>query len=322
VVLLVAGVACTTNPARGTFTQTNQQPDQTTAIQQAIQQSDAEQVQAISSQDASSMSDTSTPQYYQQMQQTNQQLLSGGVVSISLNGIEWGPINVNGTTAKAQDFETWTTVYNDSSTEESRDENDYTLVQQNGTWLIESDTQPNAVGRQRGTRLPTPAPATRTPSAVAVPTPESASRSSNWAGYASIAGTFGSVSGTWTVPAFSPSSASGMDATWVGIGGVNTQDLIQAGTQQQTSGSGQTLYSAWVETLPQPSQPVALVVREVPLSQTDPQAINLQNASGQTLVETSAISTDGQSFTTTRTDVQDTQLAGRRTRGRTGSTGP
>jgi hypothetical protein len=52
-----------------------------------------------------------------------------------------------------------------------------------------------------------------------------------------------------------------MDATWVGIGGVNSQDLIQAGTQEQTSGSGQTLYSAWVETLPQPSQPVSLVVR-------------------------------------------------------------
>ena len=51
-----------------------------------------------------------------------------------------------------------------------------------------------------------------------------------------------------------------MNATWVGIGGVQSHDLIQAGTQQQASGDADTLYSAWLETLPQPSQPVPLVV--------------------------------------------------------------
>ena len=36
--------------------------------------------------------------------------------------------------------------------------------------------------------------------------------------------------------------------------------MIQAGTQEQASGTGQTQYSAWVETLPRPSEPVPLVI--------------------------------------------------------------
>jgi hypothetical protein len=53
--------------------------------------------------------------------------------------------------------------------------------------------------------------------------------------------------------------ASGVGATWVGIGGVNSRDLIQAGTQD--SGSGlQNEYQAWIETLPAASKQVALIV--------------------------------------------------------------
>jgi hypothetical protein len=50
-----------------------------------------------------------------------------------------------------------------------------------------------------------------------------------------------------------------------------------------------------------------------PLSKTDPQAINLETPSGQALVVASSIGADGQSFTTTRTDVPDSQPGGRRT---------
>jgi Peptidase A4 family len=52
----------------------------------------------------------------------------------------------------------------------------------------------------------------------------------------------------------------GVGATWVGIGGVNSRDLIQAGTEDDVSSSGRTSYSAWIETLPQPSQRVPLTV--------------------------------------------------------------
>src|SRR5579859_422155 len=86
------------------------------------------------------------------------------------------------------------------------------------------------------------------------------SMSRNWAGYAATGGSYTAVSGTWTVPEFSASSPTGLDATWVGIGGIGSRDLIQAGTQQQTSGAGHTQYSAWIETLPQPSRTVPLVI--------------------------------------------------------------
>ena len=83
--------------------------------------------------------------------------------------------------------------------------------------------------------------------------------SSNWSGYAATGGTFTSVTGTWVVP--QPAAASiGAEATWVGIGGVNTRDLIQAGTQTMVS-NGSVHYEAWIEMLPDSSQSVALTVR-------------------------------------------------------------
>ena len=51
-----------------------------------------------------------------------------------------------------------------------------------------------------------------------------------------------------------------MGATWVGIGGVSSNDLIQAGTQDVSSGSGQSQFQAWIEMLPAPSQQVPLAV--------------------------------------------------------------
>jgi hypothetical protein len=84
--------------------------------------------------------------------------------------------------------------------------------------------------------------------------------SRNWAGYAATGSEYTGVSANWSVPPFSPDIAGGIDATWVGIGGVGTTDLIQAGTQEITSGTGMTEYQAWVELLPQPSLTVPLLV--------------------------------------------------------------
>jgi hypothetical protein len=81
--------------------------------------------------------------------------------------------------------------------------------------------------------------------------PESAvnpGTSRNWAGYVADSGTYTSVSGSWRVPG--PSAAvNGSDAAWVGIGGVHSRDLIQAGTQAIVQ-DGQIQYSAWFEALP------------------------------------------------------------------------
>src|SRR5579862_3178597 len=73
------------------------------------------------------------------------------------------------------------------------------------------------------------------PTAQAVVTNTGSSNdSSNWAGYAAQGGTFTGVTGTWTVPAPTADATTtyatriAADATWVGIGGVSTRNLIQA----------------------------------------------------------------------------------------------
>jgi hypothetical protein len=75
------------------------------------------------------------------------------------------------------------------------------------------------------------------------------SSSRNWAGYAMNGSNYTSVSGTWVIPTVPVSSGLSGDATWVGIGGVSDQDLIQAGTDAIISG-GSLTYEAWYEIIP------------------------------------------------------------------------
>jgi hypothetical protein len=229
-----------------------------TAIQQVIQRSNDEQVQAIAARDPSLMADTLTSDHYQELVQINQDLLNSGVASINLVKLEWGAVVVNGSTATATTYETWTTTLSDGTTDQSRDRNDYSLVLENGAWKIKSDDHPDqaqVTGR--------PGPSTTTPPPV-LPfpgIPDNQNTSHNWSGYAATGGgRYTSVTGTWTVPQFTPDGSFGIDAAWVGIGGVRSHDLIQAGTQQTVSGSGSTQYEAWLETLPRSSRPVPLRV--------------------------------------------------------------
>lgn len=78
--------------------------------------------------------------------------------------------------------------------------------------------------------------------------------SGNWAGYVAAPGSgVTSVSGSWTVPN-AGTLPPGASATWVGIGGFGTSDLIQTGTQQISAPLNQLIsggaYSAWYELLP------------------------------------------------------------------------
>jgi hypothetical protein len=77
---------------------------------------------------------------------------------------------------------------------------------------------------------------------------------SNWAGYTSTGGYYTSVSASWTVSSPSIGRRLTSDATWVGIGGISTNDLIQAGTQNIVLPNGQVQTTAFYETLPNPSQ--------------------------------------------------------------------
>jgi hypothetical protein len=100
-------------------------------------------------------------------------------------------------------------------------------------------------------------------------------QSSNWFGYnqgtLEQGGTlFNSITGDWTVPAASL-HGSGQDeysSDWIGIGGgcvdagctVGDNTLIQTGTEQDVSASGQTSYSAWWEIIPGPSIAISMNV--------------------------------------------------------------
>ncbi|HEY8743986.1 MAG TPA: G1 family glutamic endopeptidase [Chloroflexota bacterium] len=227
------------------------------AIQAVIQRANAEQEQAFALQDPTVMADTATPSYYSQMVQTEQDLAQSGVTAISLVGLNWGPVTVQGTTAQATTYETWLTALNDGSVLQDQQQNVYTLTQQSGAWKISADIQPATGASPAGSAGSTPGTAPAPQPAVAPAT--GLGQSQNWAGYAATGGTFTSVSGTWTVPSVNANGNPGADATWVGIGGVQTRDLLQAGTDA-TAVAGQVRYTAWIETLPQPSHTVALTV--------------------------------------------------------------
>jgi len=84
--------------------------------------------------------------------------------------------------------------------------------------------------------------------------------SQNWSGYAATEGGYTGVSATWSVSDVASGSPAGVDAAWVGIGGVKSRDLIQAGTQRVVMANGATRQEAWVELLPRASETVPLTV--------------------------------------------------------------
>lgn len=79
--------------------------------------------------------------------------------------------------------------------------------------------------------------------------------SSDWSGYA-VASDFTNpqplvtrVSANWTVPSVNVSVQDTFCAVWIGIGGQFDTTLIQTGTEQDSI-SGEAVYSAWYEVLP------------------------------------------------------------------------
>ena len=115
----------------------------TQAIQQVIQQVDQAQIQAIQTNNPQVMAPTATPEFYQEQVASNQDLVDAGVTEIKLLNMEWGPISVNGNTATATVWETWSTTFEDGTTEQSRDRNVYTLVMDNGAWKVRADEHPD-----------------------------------------------------------------------------------------------------------------------------------------------------------------------------------
>ena len=101
--------------------------------------------------------------------------------------------------------------------------------------------------------------------------------SQNWSGYAATAGGYTAVRATWTIPDLVVSSPPGTDAAWVGIGGVHSGDLIQAGTLRTVAARGDARQEAWVELLPHGPVTVPLAISpgdsiEVSISQQGPES--------------------------------------------------
>jgi hypothetical protein len=83
---------------------------------------------------------------------------------------------------------------------------------------------------------------------VVLPSGAAQQTSLNWSGYAYNPGSgITAVTSTYVVPAVQ-SAVPGFSATWTGIGGDGTNDLIQAGTEQDSAGGA--TYDAWYEILP------------------------------------------------------------------------
>jgi hypothetical protein len=96
------------------------------------------------------------------------------------------------------------------------------------------------------------------------------------------------------VPQLSPTGAPGVGATWVGIGGVTSRDLIQAGTQDVSAGNGQSQFQAWIEMLPAPSQQVPLAV-----APGDSVTVSISQQAAGTWLIAFKNNTSGQTYQTT-----------------------
>lgn len=112
----------------------------------------------------------------------------------------------------------------------------------------------------------------------------------NWAGYAVTPGSgITAVSSTFTVPN-AGELPPGFSASWAGIGGYTTSDLIQAGVSENSAAGGELLgggqYNAWYEILPASETPITGgCTGNVPSCTVDPGdriSVNISNAGGNT----------------------------------------
>lgn len=120
-----------------------------------------------------------------------------------------------------------------------------------------------------------------------------ANTSFNWSGYVATGGTFTGVNGSWAVAPVAASAGAEADATWVGIGGVSSSNLIQIGTQAITQ-NGAVSYEAWYELLPAVSTVIPVTVHA-----GDSISASLQQEQSNVWLISLTDNTTGQNYSTT-----------------------
>jgi Peptidase A4 family len=117
-------------------------------------------------------------------------------------------------------------------------------------------------------------------------------KSKNWSGLAVTGQTYRQVAGSWKVPTVIATPGNRYASDWAGIGGFNSNDLIQAGTSEQYV-SGRASYNAWTEILPAPET----VIPNFPVHPGDTITVDITNTSGVAWKIVVTDSTSGKSFT-------------------------
>lgn len=118
---------------------------------------------------------------------------------------------------------------------------------------------------------------------------------SNWAGYVATGSTYTGISGSWTVPSVSSSDdETSADASWIGIGGVSTEDLIQVGTQNIVE-DGQVSTGSFYEELPNSSETIS----SINVNPGDTIAASIKESDGGVWDITMTDVTNGESYSNT-----------------------
>jgi hypothetical protein len=174
-------------------------------------------------------------------------------------------------------------------------------------------TTPAVTTPKKTTPVVVPAPGSSVSSLTPAPTPPSGSgsgssgsssgtttsyTSTNWSGYMATTGTFSTISGAWnaTTPTGNGSTTTA-DGTWIGIGGVSSDDLIQVGTDNTVSAGGHVTATAFYEMLPAASEPIATIT----VTPGDSMTASITKGSGNQWTITITDKTDNESYTNTVT---------------------
>ena len=116
-------------------------------------------------------------------------------------------------------------------------------------------------------------------------------RSTNWSGYVVTGQKYAAVAGSWAVPTVVATSGARYASDWVGIGGFNSGDLIQAGTTEQYA-NGHATYNAWTEILPASET----IIPGFTVHPGDAMTVTVIKGSGKSWTMTVVDSTESESF--------------------------